>query len=372
MSQHPRGPRYTTLVEGLPATVPFVGPEAQERARGRSFRARIGANESVFGPSPQAIAAMKQAASECWMYADPENHDLKEALARHHGVGFENIVVGEGIDALLGYTVRMLIEPGQPVITSLGAYPTFNFHVAGYGGKLVRVPYAGDREDPEALLEAARREDAKLVYFANPDNPMGSWWGAADVQRLIDGLPPGTVLLLDEAYSDTAPADAIPPIDVSNPQVLRLRTFSKAYGLAGLRVGYGIGEAGLIRSFDKIRNHFGVNRMAQVGALAALADQPYLGRVIGQIAQSRERIDAIVRANGLEALPSATNFVAVDCGGDGAFAKRVLEELIARDVFVRMPGVAPLDRCIRISAGTEADLAILAEALPEALRAARA
>src|SRR5690606_24643441 len=97
----------------------------------------------------------------------------------------------------------------------------------------------------------------------------------------------------------------------------------------------------------------------------------YLGRVIGQIAQSRERIGAIVRANGLEALPSATNFVAVDCGGDGAFAKRVLEELIARDVFVRMPGVAPLDRCIRISAGTEADLAILSEALPEALRAAR-
>jgi histidinol-phosphate aminotransferase len=372
VSQHPRGPRYTSLVEGLPATVPFVGPEAQERARGRSFRARIGANESVFGPSPQVVAAMQQAASECWMYADPENHDLKAALARHHGVGFENIVVGEGIDALLGYTVRMLIEPGEPVISSLGAYPTFNFHVAGYGGKLVRVPYAGDREDPEALLETARREDAKLVYFANPDNPMGSWWGAADVQRLIDGLPPGTVLLLDEAYSDTAPADAIPPIDVSNPQVLRLRTFSKAYGLAGLRVGYGIGEAGLIRSFDKIRNHFGVNRMAQVGALAALADQPYLGRVIGQIAQSRERIGAIVRANGLEALPSATNFVAVDCGGDGAFAKRVLEELIARDVFVRMPGVAPLDRCIRISAGTEADLAILAEALPEALRAARA
>ena len=371
MPQHQRGPRYTGLVEGLPATVPFVGPEAQERARSRRFRARIGANESVFGPSPQAVAAMQQAASECWMYADPENHDLKAALARHHRVGFENIVVGEGIDALLGYAVRMLIEPGQPVISSLGAYPTFNFHVAGFGGRLVRVPYAGDREDPEALLAAARREKAKLIYFANPDNPMGSWWDAADVQRLMDGLPPGAVLLLDEAYSDTAPADAIAPIDVSDPQVLRLRTFSKAYGLAGLRVGYAIGEAGLIRSFDKIRNHFGVNRMAQVGALAALADQPYLERVVRQIADSRERIGAIAQANGLEALPSATNFVAVDCGGDGAFAKRVLEELIARDVFVRMPGVASLDRCIRISAGTDADLVILAEALPAALKAAR-
>lgn len=352
--------------------MPFVGPEAQERARERRFRARIGANESVFGPSPKAVAAMQQAAPDCWMYADPENYDLKRAIARHHGVAPENIVVGEGIDALLGYAVRLMIEPGETVITSLGAYPTFNFHVAGFGGRLVRVPYAGDREDPQALIETARREDAKLLYFANPDNPMGSWWGSSDVQRLIETLPGGTVLLLDEAYSDTAPADAIPPIDVSNPQVLRLRTFSKAYGLAGLRVGYAIGEANLIRAFDKIRNHFGVNRMAHVGALAALADQEYLHAVTNQIAEARTRIGAISRANGLEPLPSATNFVAIDCGGDGPFAKRVLDELIARDVFVRMPGVAPLDRCIRVSAGRETDLATFAEALPNALKAARA
>ena len=200
---------------------------------------------------------------------------------------------------------------------------------------------------------------------------MGSWWSARDVQRLIEDLPSGALLLLDEAYSDTAPADAIPPIDVSNPQVLRLRTFSKAYGLAGLRVGYAIGEANLIRAFDKIRNHFGVNRMAHAAAAAALADQGYLARVVAEIAHARDRIGEIARTNGLTALPSATNFVAIDCGGDGVFAKRVLEELIARDVFVRMPGVAPLDRCIRISAGRDADLAILAETLPEALRAAR-
>ncbi len=366
-----RGPRFTPLVDSLPATVPFVGPEAQERAHGRTFRARIGANESVFGPSPKAIAAMQNAASECWMYADPENYDLKHDLARHHGVKPENIVVGEGIDALLGYVVRMVIDPGQAVISSLGAYPTFNFHVAGFGGKLVRVPYSGDREDPQALVDAARREDAKLIYFANPDNPMGSWWPASDVERLIADLPASAVVLLDEAYSDTAPADAIPPIDVANPQVLRLRTFSKAYGLAGLRVGYAIGESNLIRAFDKIRNHFGVNRMAHVAAAAALADQDYLARVVAQIASARDRIGEIARANGVTPLPSATNFVAIDCGGDGVFAKRVLEELIARDVFVRMPGVAPLDRCIRISAGRDADLAILAETLPEALRAAR-
>src|SRR5262249_40277543 len=156
------------------------------------------------------------------------------------------------------------------------------------------------------------------------------------------------------------------------PRVLRLRTFSKAYGMAGARVAYAVGEAGLIKSFDKIRNHFGVNAIAVAGALASLEDALHLPPVIGQVRAARGRIGDIARSLGLTPLPSATNFVAIDCGGDGAFARRVLAALIARGVFVRMPGPAPLDRCIRITAGTEADLAVLAAALPEALAAARA
>jgi histidinol-phosphate aminotransferase len=137
--------------------------------------------------------------------------------------------------------------------------------------------------------------------------------------------------------------------------------------MAGLRVGYGIGHADLIRSFDKVRNHFGVGRIAQAGALAALADQAYLAEVRRKVAAARERIARIAHQNGLAALPSATNFVTVDCGRDGAFAKAVLDGLIACGVFVRMPFVAPQNRCIRISCGTGADLDILAGALPEAL-----
>lgn len=366
------GPRLTALVDSLPATVPFVGPETQERARGRRFKARIGANESVFGPSPKAVAAMTVAAAEAWMYCDPENHDLKQALAKHHGVGPDNIVVGEGIDGLLGYTVRLIVGPGTAVATSLGAYPTFNYHVAGFGGRLVTAPYRDDREDPQALIDLARREGAPLVFFANPDNPMGSWWPRDDVERLIDGLPDGALLCLDEAYGDFAPPGALPPIDVANPQVLRFRTFSKAYGMAGARIGYAIGEARLIKSFDKIRNHFGVNRIAQAGALAALTDAAHLDQVVSDVDAARRVIAAIAEANGLKALPSAANFVAVDCGRDGAFARRVLNGLIARDIFVRMPGVAPLDRCIRVSAGRQADLDAFAAALPEALRDAAA
>ena len=149
-----------------------------------------------------------------------------------------------------------------------------------------------------------------------------------------------------------------------------MRTFSKAYGMAGVRVGYAIGEAGVIRAFDRIRNHFDVSRVAQAGAIAALGDQPYLQSVVSRIARARARIAEIATASGLAALPSATNFVAIDCGRDGAYAQRVLAALVARDVFVRMPGVAPLDRCIRVSVGTDADLAIFAEELPRAMAAA--
>ena len=363
-------PRIVPLIDKLPAVTPFVGPEALERQRKLKFRARIGANESVFGPSPKVVAAMAEAAALSWMYGDPEQHDLKSAIARHHGVGIENVAVDSGIDALFGLVVRMTIEPGDTVVTSLGGYPTFIFHVDGHGGRLVRVPYKDDREDPAALLGAAKAETAPLLYFANPDNPMGTWWPKADVQRLIDGVPDGCLLVLDEAYFDTAPADAIPALDVANPNVLRFRTFSKAYGMAGVRVGYCLGAPEVIRHFDKIRNHFDVPRMCQAGAIAALADQDYLRDVVARIARARARIGEIAAANGLRTIPSATNFVAVDCGRDGAFARKVLSELIGRGIFVRMPGVAPLDRCIRISAGTDADLALLAEALPEALKAA--
>lgn len=366
------GPRYTPLVEGLPSTVPFVGPETQERGMGKPFRARIGANENVFGPSPDAVRAMADAAAQVWQYGDPENHDLKHALAGALGVGARNIVIGEGIDALLGYLARMLVSQGTPVVTSLGAYPTFNFHVSGFGGVLHTVPYSADREDPDALLALAEQTGAPLIYFANPDNPMGTWHSAETVQSLIDRVPTGTLLILDEAYVEFAPDTIAPPIDVSNDRVIRFRTFSKAYGMAGARIGYGIAEAGLADAFNKIRNHFGVNRIAQAGALASLNDRDHVPRVRDQVARSRQRIGRIARDNGFEALESATNFVAIDCGRDDAYAKAVLAGLVAAGVFVRMPGVAPQNRCIRVSAGTDADLDVLEEALPGVVKTVNA
>ena len=360
----------TPHAAALPSSVPFTGPEALERRTGIPFRARLGANESLFGPSPHAIAAMKAAAEGAWMYGDPENHDLKQALAAHHGVKPAHIAVGPGIDGLLGLVCRLTLETGTPVVTSLGAYPTFNFHVAGYGGVLTRVPYKGDHEGPESLVSAAKSTGARLMYFANPDNPMGSHHPASVVEAMVANLPDHTLLILDEAYADLAPQGTVPTIAADHPQVIRMRTFSKGYGLAGARVGYAITNPDLALAFDKVRDHFGMGRVSQAGALAALKDQDWLHEVRARTVRARTRLSAIATANGLRPLPSTTNFVTMDCGRDGDYARKILAELGKLGVFIRMPGVAPLDRCIRISLGDDKTLDILEETLPPALQAA--
>lgn len=365
-------PHFNPLVAELPATTPFVGPETLERQRGRRFRARLGANESAFGPSPKAIAAMQQAVPDTWMYGDPESHDLKAEIAALHGVAVKNVAIGAGIDGLLGLSTRLFMQPGDTAVTSDGAYPTFNYFAAGQGVRLIKIPYTDDKEDLQALLDAAIRHGARMIYVSNPDNPMGSWWSGTDLKALIDRLPGGLMLLLDEAYSDTAPASARFEVDTANPQVLRLRTFSKAYGMAGARIGFALGEPEMIAAFNKIRAHFGVNRTGQIGALAAIRDQVYLDDVVRKIARARERIAEIAHANGLVPLESATNFVAIDCLHTAEFAKSMVDELAARDVFVRMPGVAPLNRCIRVSCGLDDALDVFAGALPRALASAKA
>jgi len=360
--------RFTPVVRNLPHTVPFVGPEAQERNTGITFRARLGANESCFGPSPNAIRAMAEAGQEGWKYGDPENHDLRIAIAAHYGVKPANVMVGEGIDGLLGCTAHMFVDPGINVITSLGSYPTFNFHIKSRGGNLHLLPYVEDHEDPETLLRNARETNAAILYFSNPNNPMGTWHDASRMEQLISNLPEGTVLVLDEAYIECAPDGVAPKIDVSNPQVLRFRTFSKAYGLAGMRVGYVLGHEDVISAFDKVRNHYGMNRTGQIGALEALKDQQYLQSVNQRFAAGRTRIKEIASSHDMQVIESATNFVSIDCGRDSAYAKQVLAGLLEKGIFIRMPGVEPQARCIRISVGLDHELDLFAEAFAEVLR----
>ncbi|MFK7962518.1 MAG: aminotransferase class I/II-fold pyridoxal phosphate-dependent enzyme [Burkholderiaceae bacterium] len=360
---------FTQLVQSLPATIPFIAPETLERESGHPFKARIGANESAFGLSPAAHLAIANELERSAWYGDPENHDLRMALAELHGVNPNEICVDAGIDSLLGLVVRMLVEPGRSVVSSLGAYPTFNYHVAGFGGNLQLVPYRDDHEDPQALIDRAALTRAPLVYLSNPDNPMGTWHPAQTLTAMIAALPPGSVLALDEAYAEFAPVDSLPPIDTSQEQVIRLRTFSKAHGMAGLRVGYAIANEQLISGLNRIRNHFAVNRLAQAGALASLGDQAFLASVLEQVAQGRDRIVRMGQDYGLSAIASATNFVALDLGS-AQRASALRAELQTRGVFVRMPGVAPLNRTIRIGVGSAPEQTCLETVFGDALAAA--
>ena len=359
---------FGRIVGDLPPTVPFVPPEALERERGRMLRLRVGANESNFGISPQAQAAMVEAVDQVNWYNDPEGYKLRTALARHHGVELGAVALGAGIDELLGLMVRLFAEPGDAVVSSLGAYPTFNYHVEGHGAVLHRAPYREDREDLPALLALAREVRPKLVYVANPDNPMGTWQSAEELRAFIDELPAGCVLLLDEAYVDYAPAEALLPLDAARAPVVRLRTFSKAHGMAGARIGYALAHREVVAALDKVRNHFGVNRIAQAGALASLADEEFVRGVVRQVEEGKREYAALAAELGLGTVPSATNFIALDLG-DGDRARGLLQALLQRDVFVRMPGVAPLDRCIRLTVGPAEErvafAAVLREVLPE-------
>jgi histidinol-phosphate aminotransferase len=358
---------FTSIVEALPANTPFVGPEALERQRGTPFRLRIGANESNFGISPQAAEAMRAAISQVSWYGDPENYDLRAVLAEQHGVGMDEICVAGGIDELLGLMVRLVAEPGTPIVTSLGAYPTFNYHVAGFGCELHTVPYRDDHEDPDGLSDAAIRLQAPLVYFANPDNPMGTWHNADTINSFIRQLPQTSLLILDEAYIDFAPQEAVCPIDTSIPHLVRMRTFSKAHGMAGARIGYAIAERGIITGLNKIRNQFAVNRIAQAGALASLQDREFVAGVIAAVDAGRQDYYRLAAELGVKTLPSATNFVAFDIGADGERARRLLQRLHEQGVFVRMPGVAPLDRCIRVSVGRPDERRLFAQILRDTL-----
>lgn len=362
--------RYARLVGALPAVVPFVPPEALERRIGRPIKIRIGANESAFGPSPKAVAAIEAGANRINWYCDPEGFALREALAALHGVARENIGLGAGADDVLSLVVRATIDPGDPVAMSHGAYPTFAFHVNGFGGRFVTVPYRDFRNDAAALAEAAQENGARLVYLSNPDNPTGSWLNAAEQTAILDKLPDGALLVLDEAYSDFAPPGSLPDIDVADERVVRVRTFSKAHGMAGARVGYAIASKDLIATFDKIRHHFGVTRLSQEAALASLGDRAFIASVAQQVAEGRRDYEELAETLGLRALSSATNFVAIDMG-DGERARATLARLLEDEaVFLRMPGVAPLDRLIRVTVGTPSERRGFAEALTRVLQRA--
>ena len=360
-------PVPTAAIRALPLVRPFVAPEELARRVGVSDVIRLGANESAFGPSPRALAAMRDEVARTSWYGDPESIELREALAARHGCAIGNLCVGAGIDDLLGLVVRAYLAPGDVTVAALGTYPTYAYHVRGYGAELASVPYERDGTIPlDALADLARARDARVVYLANPDNPSGSFAHRDDVAALRDAMPPRCLLVLDEAYADFVPAAErlAPEID---PRVVRMRTFSKAYGLAGARVAYAIAAPEVVDAFDKIRLQFGTPRVAQTGALASLADDAFVARIVEETARGRDEYRALGAALGIATLPSRTNFVCFEIG-TAARADAAIARLLHLGIFVRKPVAPPLDGFVRVTVGSAADRAAFAERFATTLR----
>ena len=374
-------PPFVSLVAGLDAANPFVGPEALERTSGARFRVRVGANESAFGMSPRARQAAAGALDRLSWYGDPENHDLRADLAACHGVGVDQVLVGAGIDDLLALTVRAFATAGGRAVMPYGSYATFAYHAATFGVALDTVRYGSDDHVDLAALaaqarasEAARRRTvpgagnggATVVYLANPDNPSGTWQSEAAVRGFLADLPANCIVALDEAYIDYAPTAPARELLTGDARVVTMRTFSKAHGMAGARVAYAVGDARVCAGLDRLRLQFGVSRVAQEAARASLADRAFVAEVARRVASGRDAYHALGRGLGLPTVPSATNFVCFDLGSRPR-AEAVMAALLVRGVFVRKPTAPPLDRCIRLSVGTEAEHEIVAAELRKAL-----
>lgn len=366
MSSQPIVPQPAPQIAAIPAMTPFVAPEELARRVGRDELLRLGANESAFGPSPRAIAAMREAVGKTSWYGDPESLELRAALAARHGCRVEEIVIASGIDDLMGLIVRAFCAPGDPCVATHGTYPTLFYHLNAYGARAeFAPPNAAGGIDPEALVAAVRRSGAKLVYIANPDNPSGAFAERATLAALRAALPDDVLLFLDEAYADFVPRESLPE-DTIDPRTIRTRTFSKAFGMAGARIGYALASAEVIATFQKLRLHFGVNRTAQIGALAALEDEAFLRGVVAEVERGRDEYHTLAVRLGIRSLPSATNFVCFEIGTRPE-AEAMVERLLGLGVFVRKPWAPPIDGFVRVTVGTATERAAFAERFAEAL-----
>ena len=339
-------PQY---LRGLPAYVP--GKPIDEVERELKIRAiKLASNENPLGPSPKALEAMQRAAEESHRYPDGGAFHLREELAALHGVTPEEIFVGLGSSELIDLAARALLRQGQTGMTADGTYAPFSIAILASGAQLVRVPLRDFAFDLPAMGRAINK-DTRIVYMANPNNPTGTAFGDAELREFLSGIPATVLVVLDEAYIHYAERRDMPPsveLYRQQPNLLVLRTFSKVYGLAGLRIGYGVGQAPLIAAMNKLRTPFNVSGVAQAAALAALDDHAHVRRSIDTNRTERKRLFAGLTELGLRVVPSETNFLFIHIGPEAA---TISSELLHAGVIVRPLGWMGFPQAIRVSVG---------------------
>ena len=331
----------------------------------------LGSNENPLGPSPRAIEAVRAALPQLHRYPDPLGGELRDAIARLHGLRREQVLLGDGSHELLMQLAQAFAGPQAGVVAS-----EFGFAVYAIAARAVGAPFrAAPAHRPDAAMPrghdleaiaAAIDEGTRLVFVCNPNNPTGTWFAHAELRAFLERVPPQVLVVVDEAYAeyidDPALASAIGLLG-DFPNLVVTRTFSKAYGLAGLRVGYACAHAKLLAVLDRLRESFNVGIPGLVGAEAALGDQAHVARVRAWNALERSWLAAQLAARGMRVAPSHTNFVLVDFGRE---AGPIEAALVARGVVPRPMTGYGLPTCLRITIGTRVDNARLLQALDEA------
>jgi histidinol-phosphate aminotransferase len=331
------------------------------RKRFGSALSELGSNENPLGPSQQALAAIQSALPEIFRYPDPQGAALKAALAQHHRVDAAQITLGNGSHELLMLIGQCFADASTSVVFSEFGFAVFPIATAATGAQPLRVP-ALPRDhatmplghDLDAMASAIRT-NTRIVYIANPNNPTGTWFDDVALERFLQRVPSTTLVVIDEAYQEYV---ADPKLSSAlrflsrYPNLIITRTFSKAYALAGLRVGYVVSVPQVAAVLERLRESFNVNGVALAAAEAALADQAHVARAKAWTFEEREWLSEKLRAHGLRVLPSQTNFVLVDFAGDAAPIERALLE---RGVIVRPMGGYGLPECLRVSVGTRVE-----------------
>ena len=338
------------------AVAPYV-PGEQPGAGRRVIK--LNTNENPYPPAPGVLAALARAVNEeVRLYPDPDATALRARAAEVYGVGADHILAGNGSDELLALLVRATIDPGDRVAFPVPTYSLYDTMVELQGGDAVRVPFPPDFSIPAALA-AAR---ARVTFLCNPNSPSGTLVPIADVEALAREIT--GILVLDEAYVDFAREHALGLVERYS-HVLVLRTLSKSFSLAGLRVGLAFGHPDLLRGLRTVKDSYNLNRLSQVAAEAALADRAMMEANVARIRTTRAALTAGLERLGYRVLPSEANFVLARHAGVGQGP--VARALAARDILVRHFAVAGLDDALRITVGTEAEVGTLLEALGQLL-----
>lgn len=326
---------------------------------------KLASNENPLGPSPAGLAAMQKAISTLHLYPDGNAFYLKQKLGKKLGVEPANLILGNGSNEIIEFVGHALMGTGVDVVMSQYCFAVYPIVTRLFGANPIVVPAKNYGHDLSAMLTAITPK-TKVVFVANPNNPTGTLAPREEILKLVRDVPQNVLLVMDEAYIEflDEPVDLISPIRRGeHPNLLLMRTFSKIYGLAGLRLGYGIAQPELIAALEKIRQPFNINSIAQAGALAALDDVEHVRKTRTNNAEGLKFFSESLRAAKLEFIPSAANFILVRVG-DG---QRVFDELQKCGVIVRPLGGYQLPEWIRISIGTPAENKRCLEALKKVL-----